>query len=109
MTNVHDKTDFLVLPCRQAACQQLDDFLHLRQWRRANPEGNEAQLYGGLGGMILEGPPAAGKSDLVTHRLLAHGYQEVTLESEVIPEKAFYRMPVSMQLLRSICNYSFGK
>ena len=56
--------------------------------RRAHPEFNNEQLYGGLGGIIIEGEPGIGKSELVTANLVAHGYKEGI---------DFYRIPVSMQ------------
>jgi hypothetical protein len=69
------KTDFLMTPSRQSACNLLDDLLRLREWRREGKK-TEAQCYGGLGGLIFEGVPAAGKSELTIHRLVASGFKE---------------------------------
>lgn len=88
------QSKYIVTPSRQPLCQQLDDLLNLRQWRQSAPK--KAQRYGGLGGLVIEGAPAVGKSELVIDRLLAHGFEEVSLQTETIPDKPFYRMPVSM-------------
>ncbi|KTC76917.1 AAA family ATPase [Legionella brunensis] len=90
------KSDFLLTDSRQAVRQQLDDLLTLRQVRR-EAMSNPAQQYGGLGGIVLEGEPGIGKSEIVMSTLIEHGYQEIFPHSSIIPEKAFYRMPVSMQ------------
>ena len=49
---------------------------------------NNNKSCAGLGGLVLEGLPGIGKSDLLTHTLLALGYQE---------GRDFYRVPASMQ------------
>jgi len=92
--------EFLVTSSREFIVQQLQARLHLRDWRRAHQADlNEAQRYGGLGGLILEGAPGVGKSELVIHALLAEGYEE---EHDIVhptaKQKPFYRMPVSMGL-----------
>lgn len=97
--------DFVLTHSRKPLYQHLSDLLALREYRRENPAINPkkpgkdeiAKLYGGLGGIVIEGEPGIGKSELVTAHLLAHGYDEVKLDDKEIPEKAFYRMPVSMQ------------
>ncbi len=94
-------TDFLVTPSRKLVRQQLDDLLALREFRR-EAATNEAQRYGGLGGIVIEGESGIGKSELVIATLRAHGYEEVhdyqNLANKKLPEKPFYRMPVSMQI-----------
>lgn len=74
----------------------LDDLLHLRQWRR-HQAGNEAQKYGGLGGIILEGEPGLGKTELAIKTLLDHGYVRVTdFEAPANVANAFYSIPVNL-------------
>lgn len=87
---------FLITPSRQPIWQQLDDRLSLRELRRGTA-GNDAQQYGGLGGIVIEGEPGVGKSELVVSALVARGYHEVhDFTRPVLHEKPFYRMPVSM-------------
>ncbi|WP_040535094.1 AAA family ATPase [Legionella drancourtii] len=87
---------FLVTPSRQQISHHLNDVLALRQFR-CTMALNEAQRYGGLGGIVLEGEPGIGKSELVLSTLIAQGYQEVH-HAQNLPEKPFYRIPVSMQM-----------
>jgi len=93
-----DRT-FFVTESRLALSQQFDDLLGLREWRLGQAALNTAQKGGGLGGLIIEGAPGIGKSELVIAGLIAHDYQE---EHDFInPTKKlnlFYRMPVSMPL-----------
>lgn len=92
-------SEFLITPSRAQIHQHLCDVLALRHLRRTR-SGNDAQLYGGLGGVILEGAPGIGKSEMVIHTLLQHGYQEIHdfNETAYVLDSAFYRMPVSMQV-----------
>ena len=93
--------DYLITPSRQPVYQLLDDFLNLQNIRhqRGDEVSNTEQKYGGLGGIIIEGEPGIGKSELVTAALLAHHYEEMdNLTEPATCEKPFYRMPVSMAL-----------
>ncbi|MFC3909699.1 hypothetical protein ACFORL_11525 [Legionella dresdenensis] len=92
--NSEVKTKFIITPSRQPLCQQLDDLLNLHDFRQQAT--NSVKKFGGLGGMIIEGDPGVGKSELVMDRLLAHGFKEAYMGDAVVPAKAFYRMPVSM-------------
>ncbi len=94
--NLRVTPQFLLTPSRQQISHHLNDVLALRQFR-CTMALNEAQRYGGLGGIILEGEPGIGKSELVLSTLIAQGYQEVH-HAQYLPQKPFYRMPVSMQL-----------
>ncbi|MFC3909354.1 hypothetical protein ACFORL_09755 [Legionella dresdenensis] len=93
-TNPEIKTKFIITSSRQPLCQQLDDLLNLYDFRRRGT--NREQKFGGLGGIIIEGMPGVGKTELVINRLLTHGFKEAHITDTVVPEKAFYRMPVSM-------------
>lgn len=89
---------YLVTPSRQSIKQQLDDRLALRELRRERG-GNNAFLYGGLGGIVIEGSPGIGKSDLVCATLITRGYKEMhDFEAPATDDKPFYRMPASMGL-----------
>ena len=94
-----DRT-FFVTESRLALSQQFDDLLGLREWRRIDAASlNTAQKGGGLGGMIVEGAPGIGKSELVIAALRARGYQEEhDFTQPTAKENPFYRMPVSMPL-----------
>ncbi len=93
-----NEAEFLITPSRQSLSQQLNDLLTLRQWRGENQTGlNSQQLSGGLGGLIIEGEPGIGKSELVIHMLIKHGYQEQKdYKNPTSKKNQFYRMPVSM-------------
>ncbi len=95
-----DSNAFLITPSRHHLTQQLGSLLGLRESRRGHGQ-NDEQRYGGLGGIILEGEPGIGKSELVIAVLRALGYEEIHYDgADVRPAKAnaFYRMPVSMPL-----------
>jgi MoxR-like ATPase len=93
------KTDFLVTASRQAISQKIDDVLVLREFRQSAQ--HDVQKYGGLGGMVLEGEPGIGKSEMVIAGLRARGYTESRDYSGPPnldgPVNRFYRMPVSWQ------------
>lgn len=92
----HGEGQYLITPSRQPVIDLLSDTLSLCEARQTNPDQNDAQQYGGLGGIIIEGEPGIGKSELVMSVLKNRGYQRVTLQEEKIPDKAFYYMPVTM-------------
>ena len=88
--------DFLVTPSRQVVSQLLDDLLSLHQ---ARPTLSGSQQTAGLGGIIIEGAPGIGKSELVINTLRAWGYEEEhAFTAPTKKEKPFYNMPVSMPL-----------
>lgn len=87
---------FLMTPSRQPIRQQLDDLLNLRLFKQHHAINNHQQ-YGGLGGLILEGEPGLGKSELVITTLFDHGYKKALLANSSESGNVFYHMPVSMQ------------
>ena len=91
---------FFIAPSRRFIEHTLQERLCLREWRIANQSvSNEAIQYGGLGGVILEGEPGIGKSELLLHVLTRAGYHQQTIhEQELLlaDKKIFYMMPVSM-------------
>ena|GEM_PF-2170317 len=93
-------SQFFITPSRQAISQQINDLLHLREWRRTSGNSlNTQQKSGGLGGIIIEGAPGIGKSELVIAELVSRGYTEVhDFIHPTTVENPFYRMPVSMPL-----------
>jgi hypothetical protein len=92
------KVKFHLTPSRFPARQLLDDLLALRRFRQFEAM-NDEQKYGGLGGVIFEGAPGLGKSELVYQTLLEHGYSEIRQNLEHVPGQLyFYKIPVSMDV-----------
>ncbi len=93
-------SSFALTSSRQPIVRALHERLQLLAWRKANENTlNADQKYGGLGGLILEGEPGIGKSELIINVLTEAGFQEQRLSStSVSVDKSFYRMPVSMTL-----------
>lgn len=103
--------DFLMTQSRTHTIFLLNRLLNLREIRHEginNPE----QRYGGLGGIIYEGEPGCGKSELVTYLLTVRNYKEGDIHSIELytppteeensddkpatpGEKMFYRLPPS--------------
>ena len=81
--------NFPITESRQVITQQLQDLLALRTLRQ-NDASNDSQKYGGLGGIVLEGSPGVGKSDLVM-QLLANDNLKEGVD--------YICMPVSMSLI----------
>jgi len=76
----------------------LDSMLNLQSWRQAHQfDANSMQLYGGLGGVVLEGRPGNDINETLVALLLERGYQEAHLHQQHHIAKPFYRLPVSMQ------------
>ncbi len=97
LVNLEKDSNFLLLPSRQGLWQQLQEWTNLSDYRREHQAHLKAsQLYGGLGGFIIEGEPGIGKSELVLQFLQQQGYQRIDLHSAAIPEKAYYYLPASM-------------
>lgn len=80
-----DLPGFVINQTNQAAILALSQHLALRQ-ARCNRQA-DIPATGGLGGLILEGPPGVGKSHLVAQMLVAQGLREGI---------DFYRIPVSL-------------
>jgi hypothetical protein len=91
--------DFIITPSRQPVVKLMKQMLALRHARTTTLELNDAQCYGGLGGLIFEGEPGIGKSDFVKKFLLSHDYQPGVLQSETPSSgNTYYSIPVSMGL-----------
>lgn len=67
--------DPTIPPSRQSICQKLDEYLALRQWRRAQRQIplNEGQRHGGLGGITIETDLVEETQKLVLTRLQQAG------------------------------------
>ena len=96
---------FILTPSRQGISRTLQERLQLLNWRKTNEKTlNVDQKYGGLGGLILEGEPGIGKSELITHILTHAGYEKANYSQshdatqQPYNENHFYSMPVSMSL-----------
>lgn len=105
---VLEKSNFLVTPSRHEIYHLLQDILELRHFKQRHCHNNP-QKFGGIGGLVLEGEPGIGKSELVTALFAEHNFSEGLLDKEPATEDAFYRVPVSMRkeeketlLLRSL-------
>ena len=91
-TPLKPSDDLLITPSNQHALDALCDFMELRALRQAQ----EIQAEGGLGGLILEGAPGLGKTELVVNTLLALGLHKGNLTEEHPHQPVFYVIPVSM-------------
>lgn len=102
LTNhVEEKSHFVVTPSRQTANDLLHDIFNLRAWRlqhKNSKEMTEAQCFGGLGGVILEGEVGSGKSELITALLEIYGYEARDYRATHIAKtkNIYYYLPVSM-------------
>jgi MoxR-like ATPase len=97
--DANPNTTFFVTESRRELSQQIDDILQMREWRRSETTLNTAQKAGGLGGLIIEGPPGIGKSELVISALITRGYQqEHDFSRPSQKQNLFYRMPITMGL-----------
>lgn len=90
----------LINNTNQSAFNALTDFLALRAVRQRNSNSSPIQQSGGLGGLVIEGPPGAGKSELVIQTLLNAGLSECKLKNNttINHRNHFYRLPASMPL-----------
>jgi MoxR-like ATPase len=82
-----NKINFLPTESNRSAREALQDFIDLRKQRMQSKTAHEIQQYGGLGGLVLEGEPGIGKSEMVMH----------TLEKNHVD---FYHIPMSMPLTK---------
>lgn len=80
---------YLVTDSRLSILQQLHELLDLRDLRRNNLARNDKQQYGGLGGIIIEGEPGIGKTELVINTILNHHSTK---------DKPFYHIPISLSI-----------
>ncbi|BCA94633.1 hypothetical protein TUM19329_09940 [Legionella antarctica] len=93
--NAIEKPDkLLITTTNQPAFETLCDLLNLRALRQMK----SIQPEGGLGGLILEGEPGLGKTELVVKTLLAHGLEKGNINDQALDKQVFYVMPVSMAL-----------
>ncbi|KTD32109.1 AAA domain (dynein-related subfamily) [Legionella moravica] len=92
------KVKFQITPSRYPAHQLLTDLLSLHEFRKTQAV-NDEQRYGGLGGIIFEGDPGLGKSELVFETLIEQGFREAEADIEYQEgEAVFYKIPVSMDV-----------
>ena len=83
-----ESKDFLFTPSRQPLFDLLMDMLSLRELRQSSIH-NLAKRYGGINGIIIEGPSGVGKSQLVVATLEMKGVR-------------YYKMPAGMRLKQQI-------
>ncbi len=86
---------FIITPANEKALNALHDFLTLRDRRQHTP-GTITQQYGGLGGLILEGEPGIGKTELVAKTLIAYGLLNSNNTNTTTSQNKFYIIPISM-------------
>ena len=97
-----DQPDFFITASNAPAAMMLSDLLALRQWRINTP--GKTPLSAGLGGILLEGSPGVGKSQLAIELLLKHEIKEApkdqktglyTLNQSDTTTQHFYRIPAN--------------
>lgn len=92
---------FLLTDSRFSVCQKLEKRLALREWRvQQSATLNDVESYGGLGGIILEGSPGSGKSELLINLLLSKGYVEAKGSSNNI--NCFYKISAGLSEAKKI-------
>ena len=97
------ETDFLLTPSRQSLANQLSELLALRSYRRSDLAVEDAQRYGGLGGIVIEGESGIGKSELVTAWLKQCGFTETHYSAPMqVTENRFYRLSVDMDMAQKV-------
>lgn len=100
-------SNFLMTHSRAIIEELLDDLLLLRDVRQSEYIHSDTIRYGGLGGLILEGEPGCGKSEMVTACLDRNEYQLVIdfrdYPEKKLPEKHYYRMPAGMPIDEKKC------
>lgn len=100
-----NNNDFIITPTRQPIRSLLNDLLSQRQWRQTTFANNtsvhpEVQFYGGLGGLIIEGEPGIGKTEVVIKTLLDAGFQKANLnDPSQVQSNRFYHIPVALSQL----------
>lgn len=103
-------TDFISTKANRPAQEALDDFLSLRAHRQSQlPHAHLPN--GSLGGVILEGEPGIGKTELVAKTLTAYGLRKgnnahilsgLNSHAPTVPQQLFYVIPVSTPLQQKI-------
>jgi len=89
--------DWVMTASREPYYQQLHNLLGLRAWRKADGR-HSVQQIGGLGGMIIEGMPGLGKSEMVMAALRSLDYRELAPGQVATTDNIFYRLPVSWSI-----------
>lgn len=83
-----------------AISDTIDDLLHLRSKRKvfATKEASTAQtfLYGGLNGLLLEGEPGVGKSQILLDRLKHFSFINGFSQKNHGSPNCYYSIPASM-------------
>lgn len=91
---------YILTPSREKVFHYINDLFDLREARRKQSEEKRTatQLYGGLGGIVLEGEPGIGKSEFVIHALKSMGYcefDETKIDKSSI-SNIYIKIPVSL-------------
>ncbi|MBL0318243.1 MAG: AAA family ATPase [Alphaproteobacteria bacterium] len=90
------QNNYVLTSSRRAITHSLNDLLNVRLLRWQTPA---LKGFPGLGGMLLEGKPGVGKSELVFNVLHSKGYVEASQASTgSTSKKTYYVIPASMQL-----------
>ncbi|CEG55929.1 AAA family ATPase [Legionella fallonii] len=93
--HAHVKPQHLQLnTTNQPAWHALSDLIQLRRLRQTAPK----TYFGGINGLMLEGEPGLGKSELVIQTLLAQGLTKGNPKQNNAGKSVFYTIPVSMPL-----------
>jgi len=88
--------DILITPSRCEAVLLLEHLLAVQQFQQTKAK-NDAQRYGGLGGIYLEGEPGVGKSELAKAFLRHHGFKEGKADKNYsLDDKIYYLIPATL-------------
>ncbi len=95
---------YIITDSRHLVIRAIDDFLSLRSNRNhhTNVKGG-VQYCPGLGGLIIEGEPGIGKSQLALRHLASHGYVKIDIADKISAEQLekghyYYHLPMSLPI-----------
>lgn len=102
VNKVFTSPDFFIAKSRYPILEQLETIFRIKAFKQSENAQNEFQRYGGLGGLILEGEPGIGKSELIKKFLYLKGYRKKDLSLSTSDIQAsnrfYYEIPASMGL-----------
>lgn len=95
---VKSDSNFLITSSRIPLVNQLEDLFYLHHLRQSG-YGSDSFKYGGTGGLLINGDPGIGKTELIINRLIAHGFYEIKDYSIPALDKwGFYKIAASVPI-----------